>query len=226
MSDHPGDPPVPPGDARRVTVSFDRLERWLAGVVARHGPLLWVGAPTLVTGAAADGTRLWIDVPFPPLPSTVDTAGSADPVGALLAHVRRRRRIGLILVRRGGYGVAVFDGSELIASKVGSSYVQGTTKAGGWSQQRFARRRANQARSAFATAADEAARVVLPQAAGLDAVVCGGDRAAVEAVLDDPRLALLRAKRTVPWLAVPDPRLAVVEHAPEQFFAVTARIHP
>ena len=147
-------------------------------------------------------------------------------MGALLTHVRRQRRVGLILVRRGGYGVAVFAGSQLVASKVGSSYVQGTTKAGGWSQQRFARRRDNQARSAFATAADEAARIVLPHAAGLDAVVCGGDRAAVQAVLDDPRLAPLRAKRTAPWLAVPDPRRAVVAAAPEQFLAVVIRIHP
>ena len=122
--------------------------------------------------------------------------------------------------------MAVFDGSELIASKVGSSYVQGTTKAGGWSQQRFARRRDNQARSAFATAADQAARLVLPEVTRLDALVCGGDRAAVDAVLDDPRLGDLRAKRVGPWLAVPDPRHAVVEQAPKQFLALIIRIHP
>ena len=122
--------------------------------------------------------------------------------------------------------MGVFQGSDLVASKVGSSYVQGTTKAGGWSQQRFARRRDNQARSAFATAADEAARVVLPEAARLDALVCGGDRAAVDAVLDDPRLARVAGQAGGPWLAVPDPRRAVVEQAPKQFLAVTIRIHP
>lgn len=225
-----------PSDARRVSVSFDRLRGWVDGVAARHGPVVWTagsngssqpadGDPTPIggerlDGLAADGTRVWIEVPYPPLPA----AGA--PIEALLAHVTRPRRIGLILVRRGGYGVGVFDGSTLIASKVGSSYVQGTTKAGGWSQQRFARRRENQARSAFATAADEAARVVLPEARKLDAVVCGGDRPAVDAVLADPRLASLRAKRGGPWLAVPDPRRAVVEAAPRTFLAVTIRIHP
>ena len=219
-----------PGDARRITVGFDRAERWLAGVVARHGPLQWTATTTLLRARAEDGTRLWIEVPFPPLPTSDpparDAPPAAEPSALLSAHLGRSRRIGLVLVRRGGYGVAVFQGSDLVASKVGSSYVQGTTKAGGWSQQRFARRRDNQARSAFATAADEAARVVLPEAARLDALVCGGDRAAVDAVLDDPRLAALRAKRTGPWLAVPDPRRAVVEQAPKQFLAVTIRIHP
>ena len=48
-----------------------------------------------------------------------------------------------------------------IASKVGSGYVQGRTKAGGWSQQRFARRRANQAHALWNDAADVAARILL-----------------------------------------------------------------
>jgi Actinobacteria/chloroflexi VLRF1 release factor len=214
-----------PADARRVTVGFDRVERWLDGVVARHGRQQWTATPTLLRARAEDGTRLWVEVPFPPLPTAVDPT-PADPVAAFLAHLATPRRIGLLLVRRGGYGVGVFQGSELVASKVGSSYVQGTTKAGGWSQQRFARRRDNQARSAFATAADEVARVVLPEAARLDALVCGGDRAAVDTVLDDPRLLALRVKRSGPWLAVPDPRRAVVLQAPKQFLAVTIRIHP
>ena len=215
-----GDAAVVPADARRVVVGFERLPGWLDGVHQRHGPVQWTATPALLSGSTDDGTQLWIEVPFPPL----IVAGNAE--AALLEHVGRRRRIGLILVRRGGYGVAAFDGRELIASKVGSSYVQGTTKAGGWSQQRFARRRANQARSAFATAADETARVVLPVAASLDAVVCGGDHAAVDAVLGDPRLAPLRVKRAGLWLAVPDPRRSVVDRAPGRFLAATIRIHP
>ncbi len=206
-------------------IGFDRTDRWLAGVVERHGPLQWTATTTRLRARAEDGTRLWIEVPFPPLVLPTDGA-TTDLPAVLLAHIGRSRRVGLVLVRRGGYGVAVFQGSELVASKVGSSYVQGTTKAGGWSQQRFARRRDNQARSAFATAADEAVRVVLPEAARLDALVCGGDRAAVDAVLDDPRLGALRAKRTGPWLAVPDPRRAVVLQTPKQFLAVAIRIHP
>ena len=45
-------------------------------------------------------------------------------------------------------------------SKVGQRHVQGRTKAGGQSQQRFARRRDNQARAAYEAAAEHAARIL------------------------------------------------------------------
>ena len=53
--------------------------------------------------------------------------------------------LAVVLVRRGGYAVGVASGDRLTAHKVGTRYVQSRTAAGGWSQQRFARRRANQA---------------------------------------------------------------------------------
>ena len=149
-------------------------------------------------------------MPFPPL------AGSR--IADLLAHVRRPRRVGVLLVRRGGYAAGVFAGRTLTSSKVGSSYVQGGTKAGGWSQQRYARRRANQADAAFAEAADVAARVL--GTADLDAVVLGGDRAAVRSVLADRRLAHLQALVAGPWLDVKDPKLKVLQATPDQFLAV------
>jgi len=126
---------------RTVTVAAGRLEGWLAGFADRHG------APTVSRGervvelVGVDGAQARIEVPFPPLR------------GELVAHVLRPRRIGVLLVRRHGHAVGVFDGTNLVASKVGSAYVQGGTKAGGWSQQRYARRRANQASAAFAQAA-------------------------------------------------------------------------
>ena len=110
-------------------------------------------------------------------------------------------------------------------SKVGRSYVQGTTKAGGWSQQRYARRRANQTNQAYAEAADAAARVVAPQSGVLEAVVGGGDRAGVEAVLADGRLTDLRARWTGQVLPTVDPRLRVLEAFPDQFRAVTISLN-
>ena len=151
-----------------------------------------------------------IEVPFPPL----DGTRLAD----LLVHVKRPRRVGVLLVRRGGYAAGVFVGASLESSKVGSSYVQGTTKAGGWSQQRFARRRANQATAAFAEAAEVAARIL--GTADLDAVVVGGDREAVRSVLADRRLRHLEPLVTGPWLTVKDPKLRVLAAMPEQFLAV------
>jgi hypothetical protein len=195
---------------RQVSVGAERLERWLAGFAERHDGAETTLAPDVVELVGADGARAWIDVPFPPL------------AGDLVEHVRRPRRIGVLLVRRGGYAVGVFDGTALTASKVGSSYVQGSTKAGGWSQQRYARRRANQASAAFAEAADAAARLL--GAADLDALLAGGDREAVRAVLADRRLAHLEPSG--PWLEVKDPKLKVLADTPEQFRAVRIRLDP
>jgi Actinobacteria/chloroflexi VLRF1 release factor len=195
---------------REVRVAAERLERWLAGFTQRHGDTVRTDGPEVVELVGADGARAWLDVPFPPL------------TGELIAHVERERRVGVLLVRRGGYAAGVFAGSRLVASKVGSSYVQGTTKAGGWSQQRFARRRANQASAAFAEAADAAARVL--GEAELDAFVAGGDRDAVRTVLADRRLSHLEP--TGPWLSVKDPKLRVLAEMPDQFRAVRIRLDP
>jgi Actinobacteria/chloroflexi VLRF1 release factor len=195
---------------REVSVAPERLGRWLAGFAERHGATSTVQSAEVVELTGSDAARAWIDVPFPPL------------TGDLLEHVRRRRRIGVLLVRRGGYAAGLFDGTELVASKVGSAYVQGTTKAGGWSQQRYARRRANQASAAFAEAAEAAARVLAD--AEMDAFVAGGDRDAVRAVLADRRLSHLEPSG--PWLAVKDPKLKVLAATPEQFRAVRIRLDP
>jgi Actinobacteria/chloroflexi VLRF1 release factor len=205
--------------ARQVVVSAERLQRWIDGFSERHGGATTNVSPTEVHLAGADEAQAWLTIPFAPLPEDADLAG-------FVAHVTRSRRVGVLLVRRGGYAVGVFDGTELAASKTGSSYVQGSTKAGGWSQQRFARRRANQARVAFEAAAAAAVAVVLPVAGALDAVVTGGDRTAVDAVLADARLAPLRPLVVRPFLAVPDPRLRVLKESPGMFTSVRARLDP
>ena len=176
-------------------------------------------SPERVSLRYADGTVVDVPVPFPPL---VEAQGAAY-VG-LLEHVTRKRRTGLVLVRRGGYGVGVAVAGQLVASKVGSRRVRGRTKAGGWSQRRFANRRDEQARAAFMAAADVAARVLTPELAGLDALVCGGDRRAVEAVLADPRLRALAALPRGRFLDVPDPRQAVLVRAAERSAAVVVTV--
>jgi hypothetical protein len=186
------------------------LLRWIDGFADRHGSYTPTVTPAQVSLAAVDGAIAAIEVPFPPLDGT--------RVADLIAHVKRQRRVGVLLVRRSGYAVGVFAGTELERSKVDSTYVQGTTKAGGWSQQRYARRRANQAGAAFAEAADVAARILLD--ARLDALVAGGDRTAVRAVLADRRLTGLEQLVQPPWLAIKDPKLRVLAATPEQFLTV------
>jgi VLRF1 release factor-like protein len=197
-----------------VHVGADRLFTWIGGFADRHGPYEASVTPAAVTLTAQDGSTAVVAVPFPPL--------AGGKVADLLAHVARERRVGVLLVRRGGYAAGVFRGTALESSKVGSSYVQGTTKAGGWSQHRYANRRANQATAAFATAADVAVRIL--GQARLDAVVVGGDKPAVRAVLADKRLAHLEPLVTGPWLTVKDPKLRVLSAMPAQFLAVSITI--
>jgi predicted ArsR family transcriptional regulator len=113
----------------------------------------------------------------------------------------------VLLVRKGGFAIARLRAAEIVESKVGQRHVQGRTKAGGQSQQRFARRRDNQARVAYEAAAEHAARILEL----VDVVVAGGDHTAIEAVLADRRLARLTV--VPPFLATPDPRRSVLEQA-------------
>jgi hypothetical protein len=195
---------------RYVSVAPARLERWLSGFTERHGVTSYDVTPSRLSASAQDGSLAEIDVPFGPLEDLT-------PAG-LVAHVLADRRLGVLLVRRGGYGAGVFAGGELVDSKVGSRHVQGTTKAGGWSQQRFARRRDNQAREAFAAATEVAVRILAP--AKLDVLVCGGDRKAIDTVLEDPRLKDLVPLVRPPFLGVADPKQKVLEQAGVDALAV------
>jgi len=207
------------GGGRWVDVGAERLERFLAGFADRHGPVQVSATPEAVRLVAADGAVAECEVPFAPMP--VD---EALPYAGLVRHVVRDRRVGVVLVRRGGFAAGVFDGARLVASKVGSRHVQGRTAAGGWSQQRFARRREGQARVASEAAAETVAAVLLPHWESLDAVVAGGDRSACDEVLRDPRLAPLASLLVARRLDVPEPRLRVLENTPAAFRAVRVRL--
>jgi hypothetical protein len=208
------------GGGRWVDVTAERLERFLAGFVERHGEVSLAAGPQVVRLSAADGAIAECEVPFPPL-----AADAAGAYAGLVAHALQDRCVGVLLVRRGGFAAGVFDGTRLIASKVGSRHVQGRTAAGGWSQQRFARRREGQTRVAIGASADVAAAVLLPRIDDLDAVVVGGDRAACDEVLRDARLAPLLPLLAVRRLDVPEPRLRVLESTPSLFRGVRVRLN-
>lgn len=219
-----------------VEVGPDRCARWCDGFAERHGGL--AGEPRLMTDDASDGAEAiellandgsvaTCHVPFPPLgpfPSLGADAALGDLIERLIAHALTERILGVLLVRRGGFAVAVFEGDRPTESKVGARHVQGRTKAGGWSQQRFARRREGQAREAYAAAADTAARILLPRTADLDALVVGGDAGAIAALRTDVRLKPLWPKESAPFLNVGDPKAADLQKAPESFRAVRIRL--
>lgn len=130
----------------------------------------------------------------------------------------------VLLVRRGGYAVAVTDGVALQAHKVGSRHVQSRTAAGGWSQQRFARRRVNQADALVGAVADHLVRVRGEVGAPVRGAVVGGDRALVGEVLDDPRLEDLRDLPTREYPAIADPRRTVLDDIVRRARAYEIRI--
>jgi hypothetical protein len=177
------------------------LARWVENFAARHGGAdLSVGSGVL-TGLAEDGSTFTAHPPFAqPYDGPAEVESFVETCVPLEAW-------GVLLVRKGGFAIARIKGKTIVESKVGQRHVQGRTKAGGQSQQRFARRRDNQARVAYEAAAEHAARI-LPGAALL---VTGGDHAAVEAVLADHRLVGFAV--VPPFLAVPDPKRGVLEQA-------------
>jgi hypothetical protein len=198
-------------------VAPERLDRWLDGVVSRHGAFTEVRVDgDTVAVICADTTTLTLTAP------SGWTPGGA-PLTALSAAAKAPRRTAVLLVRRGRWAVGVFAGPELVVSKVDARQVQGRTAAGGWSQQRFARRRGNQTDAVVTHAADTAARVLLPHAATLDALATGGDRGLVAEVLADPRLRALEVLPRLGPLDVGEPTKAVLLETPAQFRAV--RVH-
>ena len=122
--------------------------------------------------------------------------------------------LAVVLVRRGGYAVGLASGDRLTAHKVGTRYVQSRTAAGGWSQQRFARRRSNQADELVAAAAEHAARLVTGIRFG--GLVVGGDKALVATLLAHDALAGIRDLPRRELYDLPDPRLDVLRRAVER----------
>jgi Actinobacteria/chloroflexi VLRF1 release factor len=200
-------------------VPAERIERWLNTFAEWHGGITTTQTPTTVTLEAADRARAICQVPFPPLEPV---AGAA--YGGLVRHVQRERSFGLVLVRRGGWAVGVAHGASLTASAVGHRYVQGQTAAGGWSQQRYARRRDHQTAELLDDAIDAVVRIVVPAAPTLDAVVAGGDRLLIATLQTDRRLAPLAKLWDTRRLDVPDPRYDVLVAAVSQARAVRITI--
>ncbi|MGY1834917.1 acVLRF1 family peptidyl-tRNA hydrolase [Blastococcus sp. SYSU DS0510] len=206
------------GGGRQLGVAPERLGRWLDGVATRHGAFTTVEpADDGLRIACADTTTVVLRAPFgwtpqPPL------------LAAFTAAAGRPRRAAVLLVRRGRWAVGVFDGDQLVVSKVDARQVQGRTAAGGWSQQRFARRRGHQTDAVVDHAVETAVRVLLPHTDGLAALFTGGDRGLADEVLAAPRLRPLAALRRDPALDVGEPTKAVLLGAPKQFRAVQVLI--
>lgn len=204
-------------DDRTAWVPGERWPRWSANFAERHGAVTASVVDGTLRLDAADGSWAVVAAPYG---RSVDGTGEADVV-ALTAPPDDW---GVLLVRKGGFAVARLAGARQSASKVGRRHVQGRSKAGGQSQQRFARRRENQARDAYAAAADHAHRILV-EAGPVGLLVAGGDRSAVAATLDDPRLRDLEAAVRGPFLDVPEPRRGDLDRAVQRASSLVVRVH-
>ncbi|WP_374968991.1 acVLRF1 family peptidyl-tRNA hydrolase [Terrabacter sp. BE26] len=185
---------------RVIEVAPERFDRWMAGFAERHGPYDAAEecAPggVVVSARAADGS------------TCVATPFEHDPLG-------------VVLVRRGGYAVGLARAGAFVGSKVGTRHVQSRTAAGGWSQQRFARRRGKQADELVDAVVRHARRVLLADdespREGADGIprglVVGGDRALVREVLGAGALRALAGLPVRELYDLPDPRREVLETA-------------
>lgn len=224
MSLRPPDPrDVEQPPTRSAEVPARRFAGWVERFRMGHGGELRMvvdgpGRPEL---RAADGAVATLDLPFPPDAGWPGLAG-------LLAHVDEvadSHPYALLLLRRGGWGVARCAGEQVVTSRVGTRYVQGRTKKGGSSQQRYARRRGNQADAVVSAVVDAAPGVwgAAPTRRPWT-LVTGGDRLLVA---DAVALLTLRVRIAVAprRLDVPDPRRAVLDRAAQAACAVRVQVH-
>jgi hypothetical protein len=194
---------------RTVEVPPERLVGWFERYAATH--------PGTVAMAAEGGVRLTADnsaavqmSPLRPFGPDPELSGS-DLVAALADHAAGPVVTALVLIRRGGYAVGVALGGDLLHSKVGSRYVQSRTAAGGWSQQRFARRREGQAKELVRAAAQAWSGLARTPAPAV--LVTGGDHSLADQVLAEPALRALAGLGSARHLDLPDPRLSVLRDA-------------
>jgi Actinobacteria/chloroflexi VLRF1 release factor len=138
-------------------------------------------------------------------------------VEPLLEAIEQNHVVAVLLVRLGGYAAGMFEGEQLVRSKVGARFVKNRNKKGGSSSNRFRRRREEQANVLIREAADVAASTLTD--APFSAL--GGDRTAVNAVIDERRdLAWLRERAVPRFFTVPDPRQRTLETFSYDLYAV------
>lgn len=208
-----------PPSVRTAFIGASRLPGWAERFGTAHGGYVMKDDDDGLRLLAGDGTEALLRAPWP---VGGRPGRGADALERLASLAAQPRRLGLLVVRRGGYGVAVVSEGVPLASKVGSTYVQSRTAAGGQSHQRFARRRSNQADALVDAVAEQALRVFSGEP--FEYVVPGGDRALAGFVLDHPALKDYAGLARLAYLDVPDPKAAVLKKAAADVCSVRIQV--
>ena len=117
----------------------------------------------------------------PPFPPTRWERRDGWDTVPLLDQLGRPYTLGILLLRRGGFSVGVFEGDVLVDSKTGTRFVKNRHRKGGQSQRRFDRIREKQIDELFAKTCESAWDKLGPRRSDLDAIFLGGDRRTVQA---------------------------------------------
>ena len=189
---------------RRV-LPKDRMRRYLAALLARPGATArtaylapWSAPPPLdafspsfagaegfgrVTEAIAasdvgaalfwDGRRL--RAVLPPLPLAVEMQSEGIDATPLLALLDTEPVIAACLVRLGRFGIGVYRGERLLASKTDRRFVKGRHKKGGSSSNRFRRIREGQMHELYKDVCEELQARVGPYEKEIEHFFLGGE---------------------------------------------------
>ena len=200
---------LPPGlsagkiqDLLKSAVDEAALQVELAEIMARSrngGALFW-----------GNKEKYLVSPPFPLREQAVFAGFNIEPLRNLL---KVDYTIGLVLVHLGAYAVGLCHGEKLVTSKVGTGLVHGRHKKGGSSQQRFQRRRENQATEFLDRVCLHAREQFESKAKIIDYMVYGGPRQTVMQLQKSCPFLKSFADRVLPPLDVPDPRREILEKA-------------
>lgn len=193
--------------ARRTAfVPAARLGAWLSRFTAAHGGQLALeDTDDGVSLRLRDGAVALLSPPWPDDGRPGRGANLLDRIESLAAQ---ERRLGIVLVRRGGYAVGVAVGGKLVAHKVGTASARS--------------RGGDQAAAIVERTIAEAAKIFV--GTNFEYLAPGGDKQLVESVLAAPQLRTVASRPRLAALAVVDPKMAVLEKAAADFCSVRIQI--
>jgi peptide subunit release factor 1 (eRF1) len=119
------------------------------------------------------GAHHWYLV-MPPFPVTQESFAKTCEIEPLYGLLHREFLLGLVLVRLGEYGIAVYNGEKLLSSKVGTGLVHARHRQGGSSSHRFERHREKQMETFFTNICQHAREQLEPYDRQIDYVLYGG----------------------------------------------------